>query len=85
MIAGMTIGTSLLLIAVGAVLKYAVTAHVSGIDLQTVGVILMLIGILGLILSLLYTFVWSDRTRGRGRVVEREYEEPTRAVPRDRY
>jgi hypothetical protein len=61
----MTIGTSILLIAVGAILKYAVTAHVSGIDLQTVGVILMLVGILGLILSLLYTFVWSDRARAR--------------------
>jgi hypothetical protein len=59
----MTIGTSILLIAAGAILKYAVTAHVSGIDIQTVGVILMLVGILGLILSLLYTFVWSDSAR----------------------
>src|SRR5919202_6724048 len=83
MLAAMTIGTSLLLIAVGAILKYAVTAHVSGIDLQTVGVILMLIGILGLILSLLYTFVWSDRARNR-RVVEREYDAPTRNIPPDR-
>ena len=82
----MTIGTSLLLIAVGAVLKYAVTAHVSGIDLQTVGVILMLIGILGLILSLLYTFVWSDRARRGGAVPERDYDAPTRNVPpRDRF
>jgi beta-lactamase regulating signal transducer with metallopeptidase domain len=61
----MTIGTSILLIAAGAILKYAVTAHVSGLDIQTVGVILMLVGILGLILSLLYTFVWSDRARAR--------------------
>jgi hypothetical protein len=76
----MTIGTSILLIAVGAILKYAVTTHVSGIDLQTVGVILMLVGILGLILSLLYTFVWSDRARS-GRMVEREYDPPTRNLP----
>jgi heme/copper-type cytochrome/quinol oxidase subunit 2 len=61
----MTIGTSILLIAAGAILKYAVTAEVSGLDIQTVGVILMLVGILGLILSLLYTFVWSDRARAR--------------------
>lgn len=81
----MTIGTSILLIAVGAILKYAVTTHVSGIDLQTVGVILMLVGILGLILSLLYTFVWSGRAAG-GRVTEREYEAPTRNLPpRDRF
>jgi heme/copper-type cytochrome/quinol oxidase subunit 2 len=77
MVFGMTIGTSILLIAVGAILKYAVTAHVSGIDLQTVGVILMLVGILGLILSLLYTFVWSDRARARGA----GYDDRTRNLP----
>jgi len=48
----MTIGTSLLLIAVGAILKFAVTAHLAGIDLQVVGVILMVIGIVGLIIGL---------------------------------
>jgi heme/copper-type cytochrome/quinol oxidase subunit 2 len=74
----MTIGTSILLIAVGAILKYAVTAHVSGIDLQTVGVILMLVGILGLILSLLYTFVWSDRARARSAA---PYDDRTRNLP----
>ena len=77
MVSGMTIGTSILLIAVGAILKYAVTAHVSGIDLQTVGVILMLVGILGLILSLLYTFVWSDRARARST----GYDDRTRNLP----
>jgi hypothetical protein len=71
-----TIGTSLVLIAIGAILKYAVTADVTGIDIQTVGVILMLIGILGLVLSLLYTFMWSDRAQ-RQRQADR-YEEPTR-------
>jgi hypothetical protein len=57
----MTIGTSIVLIAAGAILKWAVTAHVSGINLQTVGTILLVVGILGLILSLLYTFAWSRR------------------------
>ena len=61
----MTIGTSIVLIAAGAILKYAVTAHVSGIDIQTVGTILMIVGILGLILSLLYTFAWSAGARNR--------------------
>ena len=74
----MTIGTSIVLIAVGAILKYAVTAHVSGIDLQTVGTILMLVGILGLILSLIYTFAWSSGTRRRR---PDYYDEP----PRDRF
>ena len=48
----MTIGTSLFLIAIGAILKYAVTAHVEGVDIQTVGVILMVVGVLGLVLGL---------------------------------
>jgi len=78
----MTIGTSIVLIAVGAILKYAVTAHVSGIDLQTVGTILMLVGILGLILSLIYTFAWSGGTRRRERV---DYHDGPPPPPRDRY
>jgi hypothetical protein len=79
----MTIGTSIVLIAVGAILKYAVTAHVSGIDLQTVGTILMLVGILGLILSLIYTFAWSGGARRRSEKVE--YYDGPPPPPRDRY
>jgi hypothetical protein len=56
-----TYGTSLLLIAVGAILRYAVTATVTGIDLQVVGLVLMIVGIVGLILSLLWFGVWSHR------------------------
>ncbi len=48
----MPLGSSLFLIAVGAILKFAVTATVAGIDLQVVGVILMVIGVLGLVVSL---------------------------------
>src|SRR5947207_2689239 len=48
----MGIGTSIFLIAVGAILKFAVTATVSGVELATVGVILMVVGILGLVISL---------------------------------
>jgi uncharacterized membrane protein YidH (DUF202 family) len=48
----MTIGTSLFLIAVGAILKFAVTAHVAGVDLQVVGVILIVVGLVGLVLGL---------------------------------
>ncbi len=50
----MTIGTSLFLIAVGAILRYAVTADVSGINLDTAGLILMLVGIAGLVLGLFF-------------------------------
>jgi len=55
----MTIGTSIVLIAIGAVLKWAVTAHVNGINLQTAGTVVFVLGIIGLVLSVIYTFVWS--------------------------
>ena len=48
----MAIGTSLFLIAVGAILKYAVNATVAGIDIQTAGLILMIIGAAGLVIGL---------------------------------
>jgi hypothetical protein len=48
----MTIGLSLFVIMVGAILKFAVTAQLAGISLSTVGVILMLVGGLGLLVSL---------------------------------
>jgi hypothetical protein len=47
-----TIGTSLFLIAVGAILRFAVTKHIEGVDLHAVGVILMVVGGLGLALGL---------------------------------
>jgi hypothetical protein len=61
----MTIGTSILLIAAGAILRYAVNASSDVINIQTVGLILMIAGILGLVLSLLYTAFWADRSRPR--------------------
>jgi beta-lactamase regulating signal transducer with metallopeptidase domain len=70
----MTIGTSIALIAVGAILKWAVTAHVSGINIQTAGTVLFVLGLLGLVLALLYTFVWSR---------QRTATTTTSYVPRD--
>jgi hypothetical protein len=54
----MGIGVSLLLIAVGAVLTWAVTATTSGIDVNTVGIIIMVVGIVGLLLSLAFWSTW---------------------------
>jgi hypothetical protein len=60
----MQIGTSLLLIAVGAILRWAVTADVKGFDIQTAGVVLLVVGIVGLVISLFWmTFLSSDRRR----------------------
>ncbi|MBV8956185.1 MAG: hypothetical protein JO179_18750 [Solirubrobacterales bacterium] len=47
----MTIGLSLFTIMVGAILKFAVTAQLAGISLPTVGVILMVVGLIGLLVS----------------------------------
>jgi hypothetical protein len=54
----MGISVSLILIAVGAILTWAVTATVSGLDLNVVGVILMIVGAAGLILSMLFWSSW---------------------------
>jgi hypothetical protein len=48
----MNIGFSLFAIAVGAILKFAVTAQLAGISISTIGVIFMIIGVVGLIVSL---------------------------------
>lgn len=48
----MSLGASLFLVAVGAILHWAVTADLSGIDLQTVGTILMVVGVVGFLISL---------------------------------
>ena len=54
----MGISVSLIFIAVGAILKWAVTATVSGVDLGTVGIVLMIVGAVGLLLSLAFWSSW---------------------------
>jgi len=66
----MTIGTSLFLIAVGAILRYAVTATVAGVDIQTAGLILMVIGVVGLVIGLFL-------------LVQARGDHPDRPVPDD--
>jgi Domain of unknown function (DUF6458) len=68
----MGIGASLILIAVGAILTWAVTAEVSGIDVQVVGVILLIVGIAGVLLSLMFWSSWGGMHR-RGTVVRDDY------------
>lgn len=66
----MTIGTSIFLIAVGAIIRYALTFHVSGVSRPTVGLILIIAGVVGLVLSLFYM------ASARRRTVDGRYEEP---------
>ena len=68
----MGISASLLLIAAGAILTWAVSASVSGIDLHTVGVILLVVGIVGIVVSLVFWSSWGGfGGRGEATVVER--------------
>ena len=77
----MGIGTSLFLIAVGAVLRFAVNVSTDGFNLQTIGMILMIVGIVGVLLSLAFWNSWGGFNRTavveggggrRRRVVEEE-------------
>jgi hypothetical protein len=62
----MGIGLSLVLIAAGAILKWAVTASTSGVNLNTVGVVLMVVGAAGLVLSLIFWSTWGGFGARRG-------------------
>jgi len=79
----MTIAAAIFLIAVGAILKFATNFDVQNVEMDTVGVILMIAGIAGLILSLLQEMIWSDRRRG-GVVEEPVRERVVEAPPRER-
>jgi uncharacterized protein DUF6458 len=74
----MGIGVSLFLLAVGAILAFATDVTVSGLNLDTVGLILMLIGAIGLALTLI---VWGSR---RSRVVTTDRVAPRREVVEER-
>jgi membrane-bound ClpP family serine protease len=67
-----TFGSSIFLIAVGAIIRYALTFHVSGVSRPTIGLILMIAGVVGLIFSLIYM------ASARRRVVGGPYEERRR-------
>jgi Domain of unknown function (DUF6458) len=55
----MGLGVSILLIAAGAILAFAVSADVSGVDIQTIGWILLIVGIVGAVLSMIFWSSWA--------------------------
>ena len=65
----MTVGGSIFLVAVGAILRYAVTDSISGVNLATLGLILMIAGIVGLVIGL---FMYANARRGAYVVRDRE-------------
>jgi hypothetical protein len=67
----MGIGVSLLLIAVGAILIWAVDVSVSGVELVTIGWILLVVGAIGVLLSLIFWSSWGGYHRRDDEVVYR--------------
>lgn len=86
----MAFGTSIFLFAVGAILAYAVNAQVEGIELDTIGVILMIVGAVGFVLSALFWASWAPfgttrryeqseiRRERDGELLDREVRRTTR-------
>lgn len=71
----MTIGASVALIVIGAILKFGVTWHAANIDIQVIGVILMIAGGAGLILSVALAAVRRRDMRRRSAPAAQVYEE----------
>jgi hypothetical protein len=71
----MRLGSSLLLIAVGAILRFAVSVHTSGFNIHTIGLILMIVGGVGFVISLFWMVSEQDRMR----------HAPQRSADADRY
>jgi hypothetical protein len=77
----MTIATAMFLIAAGAILRYAIEVETDVINLETVGLILMICGGAGLALSLLYELVRSGDGRVKDESPQRGgYDDPTRRM-----
>lgn len=80
----MTIGAGLILIAVGAILRFGIsTVSTHGFGVHTIGDILMVVGVLGVVLWLLVWAPWAPRARSRRTVYRREV--PTDVAPPARY
>lgn len=74
----MSIGASIFLIAVGAIVRYAFTFNIEGVDREALGLILMIAGFAGLAISILYMLLSSDRQSRRG-----DYHQPPPPGPDD--
>jgi len=74
----MTFAAAIFLLAAGAILRYATNLHVEGVNVDTVGLILMIAGAIGLVIAFFQEAVWSRRRRAV--VAEREVVAPPQEV-----
>ena len=73
----MTFAGSLILIAVGAILRFATHVHTKGFNLHTIGLILMIVGAIALVIAIWQWAVWSRRSRQSEVLVDdRRVEDP---------
>jgi hypothetical protein len=66
----MTIAAGIFLIVAGAIIRYALNLQIAGVKEDTLGLILIIAGVVGLVLSLLQDALWADRARRRDRYVD---------------
>jgi hypothetical protein len=78
-----TIAASIFLIALGAILRYATNLNIEGVEVDTIGLILMIAGAAGLVLSFLQEAIWSERAKRRGYEEPVERERVVERPPRD--
>ena len=78
----MGISVSILLIAVGAILTWGVTAEAEGLDVNAIGVILMIVGLLGLVISMIFWSSWGGFRRRAGYVEGDPVRTTTPSAPR---
>lgn len=71
----MTIAAGIFLIAAGAIIRYALNLRIGGVEEDTLGLILIIAGIAGIVLSLLQDALWADRARRRDRSADERYDE----------
>jgi hypothetical protein len=79
----MGVATSIVVFAIGAILKFATTVHSSNFNIQTIGVILMVVGVIGFIVSIIFWASWGGfggRSRSR-----RVYQQPGGTVVEERH
>lgn len=72
----MGIGVSLILIAAGAILAFAVNAEVSGLEIRTVGWILLIVGIVGALISVMFWSSWGGVGSRRETIVHDDRPRP---------
>lgn len=68
----MGIGASLFLTAIGAILAFAVDVETEGFNLNTIGIILLIVGIIGIVLSMIFWGSWGGFNNNRETIIERD-------------